>query len=121
MVVLFVLYTNISVVAIKIHKVPPAVAGAVILLIFLPFVVHVFIRRQKIKIDYILLLMGIYFATLLLSFFPAIDKEIAFGWIVEFLLEGALLYFLIINVIRNSAGGKFAGQSHCIPGYNTLL
>jgi hypothetical protein len=103
MVVLFVLYTNISVVAIKIHKVPPAVAGAVILLIFLPFVVHVFIRRQKIKIDYILLLMGIYFATLLLSFFPAIDKEIAFGWIVEFLLEGALLYFLIINVIRNSA------------------
>lgn len=99
-IVIFLIYTNMSVVAYKLHDLPQALAGAVILLILVPFAVYVVIRREKIRLDYIFLLMLLYFAALLLSFFPAIDKEIAFEEIVGYVVEGLLLYFLILNVIR---------------------
>lgn len=102
MIVMFMIYTNISVVAYKLHNLPQALAGAVILLILLPFAVYVFVRREKIRIDYIFLFMLLYFAAQLLSFFPAIDKEVALDWIITYVIEGLILYFLILNVIRRS-------------------
>jgi hypothetical protein len=101
-IVTFLIYTNISVVAYQYHKIPQALAGAVTLLILLPFMVYIFIRREEVKIDYIFLLMILFFTALLLSFFPAIDKKIAFGWVIEFIIEGLVLYFLILNVVRRS-------------------
>lgn len=99
-IVLFLIYTNIAVLAYQFYKVPKILAGSVTLLILLPFGVYVFIRRERIKIDYVLLLMILFLAASLLSYFPAIDKQITLGWIVEFLIEGLLMYFLILNVIR---------------------
>lgn len=100
MIVLFLIYTNIAVVAYQFYQVPQVLAGSVTLLILLPFGVYVFIRRERIKIDYVLLFMILFLAASLLSYFPAIDKQVALGWVVEFLLEGLLMYFLILNVIR---------------------
>lgn len=100
LIVLFLIYTNIAVLAYQFYKVPKVLAGSVSLLILLPFGVYIFIRRERIKIDYVLLFMMLFLAASLLSYFPAIDKQIALGWVVEFLMEGLLLYFLILNVIR---------------------
>lgn len=102
MIVMFMIYTNISVVAYKLHNLPQALAGAVVLLILLPFAVYIFIRREKIRLDYIFLLILLYFAAQLLSVFSAIDKAIALDWIITFVIEGLILYFLILNVIRRS-------------------
>ncbi len=103
MVVIFLIYTNISVIAYKFHGVPQVVAGSISLLICVPFAVYIFIRREPIKIDYTFLLMILFFVAQMLSFFMAINKQIAFDWVFNFLFEGLLLYFLIINVVRRTA------------------
>ena len=100
MVVMFMIYTHISVISYKFHGVPQVVAGSVSLLICIPFAVYIFIRRESVKIDYTFLLMLLFFVSLMLSFFMAKDKQIASAWVFNFLFEGLLLYFLIINVVR---------------------
>ncbi|MFQ5603850.1 MAG: O-antigen ligase family protein [bacterium] len=100
--VVFVFYTNLAVVAKTLHGVPGVVAGSFSLLLCLPLANYLFIRRQKIIIDYPFLLMILFLAlatasTLLMS----IDIDRSLAWILEYLLEGVALYFLFVNVIRN--------------------
>lgn len=99
--VIFLIYTNIPVIAYKYHGVPQVLAGAVSLFIALPFAVYIFVRRQQIVIDYPCLLMILFLGSVLASTLFAQDLDLAYEWILTYILEGLALYFLIINVVRN--------------------
>lgn len=97
---LFIIYTNINVIAYKFHGVPLIIAGSVWLALLIPFAVYVLFLKQEIRIDYIFLLMLVYLGSLLLSMTVAKDKALAWEWIFTFILEGLALYFLFLNTIR---------------------
>ncbi|GAB4340003.1 MAG: hypothetical protein Kow0037_25550 [Calditrichia bacterium] len=97
---LFVIYSNINVIAYKFHGVPLIIAGSLWLALLIPFAVYIFFLKRELRIDYIFLLMLVYLATLLLSMTVAKDKSLAWEWIFTFILEGLVLYFLFLNTIR---------------------
>ena len=106
MLVLFALYTNIAVVAFKFHGVSQLVAGSVSLFIALPMAVYLFLRREKLVLDYPLLWMFVFLASMLLSSLVAKDTNLALSKVINFVLEGLALYFLVINVVRNQSSLK---------------
>src|SRR5688572_5771289 len=66
-VVLFILYSNVTVVAHRYYAVPEQLAAGVFLLLGFPFVFHVVLRRGGVVIDRIFLLMCAYFAVMVVS------------------------------------------------------
>ena len=100
--VFFFIYSNIAVVAKHFHGVPNALALAPCFLLIFPLMNYFFVKREKILIDYPLLLMlGFLFVLLLSTFLFAKDFELALDGITGYLFEGLFLYFLIVNVVRN--------------------
>jgi putative inorganic carbon (hco3(-)) transporter len=99
-VTVFILYTNFAVLAYKYHGVPQWVAGSFLLLLLIPCASHLIVRREQLKIDIILTLMMLYLGMLLLSSFGAKDFSVAYDRVFTFLMEGLVLYLLIINVVR---------------------
>jgi hypothetical protein len=102
MFVAFVLYTNMAAVAKLVYGASDIVAGAFSMLLCLPLANYLLFRREKLIIDYVWLLMlaflGISVASAIIM---AQDTERALMWAVEFAIEGVVLYFLFLNVIRN--------------------
>lgn len=97
----FVFYSNLAVVAHKFHGVPQVVAAAVPLLLVLPLASYWFVKRERPIITTDFILLCIYLSALIVSSFMAKDSSIALSEIVNFLTEGLILYFLVINVIRD--------------------
>jgi putative inorganic carbon (HCO3(-)) transporter len=96
----FLLYTNIPVLAYKYHGVPQVIAGAFMLLLFIPLGHYLIVKRQRARIDAGFYLMLLFLAVLLLTSMWARGPKTASDRIQTYLLEGVLLYWLIINVIR---------------------
>ncbi len=100
LVVLFALYTNAAVIAVKYHGVPFAVGAALPLLLVIPLGDYLLFRRRPVVITpalpWIFLLMCVQLVGALLSK----DVGLAFDGLIEFLVEGLGLYFLLTNVIR---------------------
>lgn len=69
-------------------------------LIVLPAFLQVFVLRRGWLLDKPLLLMALFLAALLLSSFRARDVTIALQWIATYVVEGLVLYFLVINAVR---------------------
>lgn len=101
--VIALLFTNIPALASQFHGVPKMVAGTFTLLLCIPLGVYIFARREKLKFDFIMILITLFLTVSIISSLFAIDKDIAIGWIVTLILEGLVLYFLIINVVRDLA------------------
>ncbi|MDX1415149.1 MAG: O-antigen ligase family protein [Candidatus Promineifilaceae bacterium] len=99
-VVLFVLYANLSVVAMKRFEVPELLAASFFLLLGLPFLNYVIVRRQSIVTNRIFFLMVLYLSVLLVSAAFSTNPEDSTSRILGLILEGLALYFLIINAIR---------------------
>ena len=99
-VVFFVLYANLSVVAIRTYNVPEIVAASFFLLLGLPFVNYVFVRRQKIVTNRIFFLMVIYLGVILVSAAFSSDAQSSVSRLLSLVLEGLALYFLVINAVR---------------------
>jgi hypothetical protein len=70
-------------------------------LLMVPIFVHVFVRRQAWLFDYPFLLMILFGGGVLLSTMMAKDHERALSWVMTFVLEGLLLYFLLLNAVRS--------------------
>ncbi len=98
--VVFLLYTNIPVVASQLHGVPRTVAGAFMVLLALPLARHVLLRREGFRVDGPLLLLLCYLAVMCASAIGAQDLGIAMVRIQTFVLEGLVLYWLFLNVVR---------------------
>jgi len=97
---LFVLYTNMAVVAVQFHGVPQIVGAGVSLLLGLPFANYIILKRERVIFDKTFGLLLAYLAALVASSIFAIDMNFALEGILNFITEGLILYFLVVNVIR---------------------
>ena len=100
--VVFALYSNLSVIAMK-RGLPESVAAATFLLLGLPLFNYVTIRREKLIGSVPLAFMLVYLAVALLSAVFAQDPRDSITWFNNFAMEGLVLYFLIINTVRTPA------------------
>lgn len=98
---LLLLYLNLPANAVKLYGLPyPIAAGAAVLLV--PALVQTFfIRRSRALIDRPFLLMIVFLGALVISSLFVKDSDLALLWIQKYLTEGLLLYFLVINLVRN--------------------
>lgn len=98
--VFFLLYTNAAVIAVRFHGVPFLVGAAVPALLAIPFGHYLVFRRKEIIIDKIVPLMLVMVLVFLLGTLFAVDTRDALDNLITFVLEGLVLYFLIINTVR---------------------
>jgi putative inorganic carbon (HCO3(-)) transporter len=101
LIVVFLLYTNIPVVLHKVHGAPQVLVGSVILLLAIPLVNHVVLRRGRVRVDAPIALMLCFLLVLLLSSLGAKDKSVAMTRLQEYATEGLLVYWLMLNAVRD--------------------
>jgi putative inorganic carbon (hco3(-)) transporter len=114
MVVLFAIYSNIGVLAMRSQNAVRASAGSaeqnpritlvlavLALLLAVPLTYQIVTRKEKLEFDCGFALMSAYLVVLLLSSFFARDEQTFYSQITDYLLEGLGLYFLVTNVIRD--------------------
>ena len=99
-VVLFVLYANLTVVAINSYGIPELIAASFFMLLGLPFLNYVIFRHQPIVTNRVFFLMLLYLGVLLVSAAFSKSANQSVDRIIGFIIEGIVLYFLIINAIR---------------------
>lgn len=100
LVVLFVLYANLPVVAIHSYGVPELAAASFFLLLVLPFFYYVVVARQPIVVNRTLLLMVVYLGVIFLSAVASGHVASSLDRVVSFIVEGLVLYVLVINTVR---------------------
>jgi putative inorganic carbon (hco3(-)) transporter len=114
LVVLFAIYSNIGVLAMRSQNAIRASAGSaeqnprialvlgvLALLLAVPLIYHIVGRKEKFEFDRGFALMSTYLVVLLASSFFARDEQTFYFQITDYLLEGLGLYFLVTNVIRD--------------------
>jgi putative inorganic carbon (hco3(-)) transporter len=101
LVTVFLLYINFPAVLTKQHGVPHVLAGAFILLLGFPLLHSLIIRREPFKADRTFYLMLLLLAASLISLFAAVDKSVALETVLEYVIEGVLLYWLVFNAVRS--------------------
>jgi len=100
-----VLYTNVAVLGGRMIG-SPVVGGAIlaavaIALIAIPVLFEILVRRRGLVLDKPLLLMLGFLGTLCISTFISRDPRTAGAWLATYLVEGLLVYFLVINAVRS--------------------
>lgn len=98
--VLFVLYSNLAVVAIKFHNVPYVLGAGVPLALLIPLAYYVAVRRDPLIVDRVSLLIVLFLAVQLAGTMISSNVPLSLGILVTSLVEGLALYLLILNVIR---------------------
>lgn len=99
--VLFILYTNAAVVAVQVHGVPFIVGVSVPLLLGLPLTHYVILKRAPLVVPAAFwAILAFFFVNLLGAFFST-DPAVAFSEVVTLLMEGVVLYFLVVNTVRS--------------------
>jgi len=101
MVAVFLLYTNLPVVAAHEGAVPPGLAVLIPVLLLLAVVYQLVIRRRGVVVDRSLLLMMAFLGVFLIATFAAEGHDTAASRIGTFVGEGLLIYFLVRNAIRS--------------------
>jgi putative inorganic carbon (hco3(-)) transporter len=114
MVILFVIYSNLGVLAMRSQNAVEVAAGspdqnpriaivvgALSLLLLVPLVNQLFVRKQRLIFDHGFILMIGFLAASLASGLFARDAEIVGAKTADYLFEGLALYFLLTNVIRD--------------------
>ncbi|HEU5173889.1 MAG TPA: O-antigen ligase family protein [Gemmatimonadaceae bacterium] len=96
----FLLYANIPAVASQHHGVPRFLAGAFVLLLIIPLGRIALVRREALKADRTFGGMLLFLGVLLIASLRARGLGLAMDRILTFAVEGLLLYWLVINVVR---------------------
>ena len=99
-VVIFVIYSNISVVAVNFHNVPSIAAKIVPALLAWPLFHYLFIRKEGIVLAPCLFWIVGFGIVQLIGVLCSDRPEIAWEGLHTFLLEGIVLYLLITNMVR---------------------
>jgi len=93
-------YVNAPVLLGRVVGNPQVVGAGLTLLIGVPILVYIF-KRQGVVFDYVFALMLLFLCALCASTLVSVDSKIAVAWVVEFVVEGLLIYFLLLNAIRS--------------------
>ncbi len=96
----FALYSNLTVLAFRIHGAPRAFALSFLVLFGLPLIYYLFHRRRPIIVDRTFQLMLVFLFVVLVSTILSKEPPLALEWIGVFLTQGMVTYFLVVNVIR---------------------
>ena len=98
--VAFIIYTNAAVVLTRFHDFPRPLGYALPMLLLIPFLWQIVVKNQKIKVNFIFLLMVVYFSIMVIGSAFSRDIYLSLPSVVNFVAEGLGLYFLLINTIR---------------------
>ncbi len=98
--VVALLYSNAAVVAVKFNGAPFVVGASVPLLLLLPLAYHIIARQEPIVLTRYLKPLLILLTAHLLATIMAEPGGDQIRWFVTFVVEGAGLFFLIVNVVR---------------------
>ena len=115
-VVIFVVYSNIAVVAVRFHGVPEIVATAIPLVLGIPFAGYL-LRRQNVIVNPVLPLILVFLAVQILGMSFSKDPAISATAVVGLLVEGVALYFLITNVVRTPETLRLATWALLLAGF----
>ena len=129
LVALFAIYSNVGVLAMRSERAIQATAGtadqnpriaivlgAIALLLFVPLVHRLLIRKEQFIFDRGFVLMVAFFGALLASSMFARDGRLAGARVAGYLVEGVVPYFLITNVVRNLSTLKRATWALLLAG-----
>ncbi len=106
--VLFLLYSNLPAVGVTFHGVPKPVAAAFPLLLALPLLRDLFLRRQALVLTPVLILLVLILGVQAVSAAFSIHPEKSFASVTTFAIEGVVLYVLITNVLRSKETVRIA-------------
>ena len=98
--VVFVLYSNAAVVAVKFHNVPSFAAALVPAMLLIPLTVYLVIRRQELMITGTLPFAVLFILIQACGVAGARYQQESFNALQTSVLEGLALYVLVINVVR---------------------
>ena len=103
MIVVFALYTNLAPVLTRYHRVPEIVAASFFLLLGIPLVIYVLVRKELVITNRVLYVMLAFSGTMLISTFFSQYPIESLIRTARYLLEGVILYFLVLNTVRTQA------------------
>ncbi len=129
LVALFAIYSNVGVLAMRSQGAIQATAGsadqnpriaivlaAIALLLFVPLVHQLLIRKEQFIFDRGFVLMVVFFGALLVSSLFARDGRLAGARVAGYLVEGLGPYFLLTNVVRDLSTLKRATWALLLAG-----
>ena len=114
---IFLIYSNVVVVAVRFHGVPAVAAQAMMLLLAVPLVHHLVMRRERLVVHPVLPLMVLFLAVQVLAMMFSRNVEQSWSSIVEYTLEGMILFFLVTNVVRTRRELRWATWALLAAGF----
>ncbi len=103
LIILFVIYSNLAVVAVHYHGAPEIVSVGFFLLLGLPLVHRLVVQRKKAVFNPVFFLMLGYLVIMLAAGIFSQDAGRSLVRVIGYLCEGVILYFLIVNAIQTQA------------------
>jgi len=103
LVVIGILYSNAVVVAVTFHGVPYLIGSSVPLLLAIPLIHYVVLRRERVVLGPVLPLIGLFLVIELFSATFSKNPVFSLGKLGISAVEGLCLYFLVVNVVRTPA------------------
>ena len=97
---IFALWGNVATVAVRFHHVPAVSAAAGFLVLGLPLLYYIVIRREPLRISAAIGFMFVYLVLQVASAEFSSDITASFPALAVFLLQGIVPYFLILNTVR---------------------
>ena len=114
--VLFVLYSNLAVVASRFHGVPKVVAGLFPLLLGIPLASDLILRRKRLIVTPALPLLLLFLGVQILGMAFSKNLEVTRATVFTLVFEGMLIYFLVTNVVRTPRTLRLAAWALLLAG-----
>lgn len=99
--VVFILYSNLAVVLNRFHGVPYFLAASFPFLLFIPLASYIIFRRQPFVLHQALPLMIGFLGVQALGAVFSRDTEVSADAVIDFILEGLVIYLLVTNAVRS--------------------
>lgn len=100
LVFIFLLITNLAVIANKFHNVPFIISASFPLLLIIPLLFLILLRREQIIITPVFVMMIGFLLVHIIGTLVAVNMSEAFSNVITYVIEAIMIYFLLVNVIR---------------------
>ena len=98
--VVFYIYANVGPVIQNFHGVPPYIAQGFPVLLTIPLIWYLLIRRESLMITPVFYLLLLLFVVYILGAAFSMDIGLTQRKLIDYAFEGILLYFFLTNIIR---------------------